>query len=192
MSVFSHAFDIVIDYGISKPVHGRVVVDGLNDTGKSFIFHLMATVKLHDSERFDINFSDISLSQELKNHVSYSSHKNGILGNEKHKKPQGKKWTNREYHVQHNKDVELQDVNMYCAKNQFPKFSCCGPHNKPNDVRGLGKNYPMCFYTKIGHGRCVIFRITCAYTKCTSILDQTWIPSVPERRKKTPSNLSKI
>ena len=64
------------------------------------------------------------------------------------KKRQIKKWTNREYHVQHNKDVDHQDVKIYCSKNQFPGLKFLGPHKKPYGVHGLGKHYHMCFDTK--------------------------------------------
>ena len=53
---------------------------------------------------------------------------------------QVKKWTIRDYHVQHNKDVKHQDVKMYCAQNQFPELNFLGPHNKPHVVRELGKH----------------------------------------------------
>ena len=46
------AFNITIDCGISAPVHGREVVDGLNSTYRSFIFHLTTTVKLTGSQSF--------------------------------------------------------------------------------------------------------------------------------------------
>ena len=43
-------FNITIDQGISYPGYGRKVVDDLNATYKSFIFHLMDTVEISGSE----------------------------------------------------------------------------------------------------------------------------------------------
>ena len=33
-----------------------------------------------------------------------------------------RKWTNRQYHVQDNADVEHKYVKMYCNTNQFPEL----------------------------------------------------------------------
>ena len=52
LSIFFQAFNITIDCGISAPVHGREVVDGLNSTYRRFIFHLTTTVKLTGSQSF--------------------------------------------------------------------------------------------------------------------------------------------
>ena len=81
--------------------------------------------------------------------------------------------------MQLNKDVDNQDMKMYCATNQFPEFQFLGPQNKPHGVYGLGKHYHVCFYTKLGHGTCEIRRITCSSILCTSVLDQLWIPGMP-------------
>ena len=43
------------------------------------------------------------------------------------KKDQEEKWTNRDYHVQHNKDVENQGVKIYYATNQSPSLQFLGP-----------------------------------------------------------------
>ena len=53
--------------------------------------------------------------------------------------------------MQHNKYVEHQDVNIYCATNQFPELKFLGPQKKPHGVSGLGKNYNIRFDTKLGH-----------------------------------------
>ena len=99
------------------------------------------------------------------------------------KKGQVKKCTNREYHVQHNKDVKHQDVKMYCAENQFPELKFLGPHKKPHDVHGLGKHYHMCFNIKLGHCTYTIFFINCACTQCTYSLDQTYISGLPAQKQ---------
>ena len=65
-----------------------------------------------------------------------------------------KKWTNREYHVQQNKDVEHQDVKIYCATNQFTKLQFLVRHKKPRGERGLGQNCHMHFYPKLRHVTC--------------------------------------
>ena len=82
-----------------------------------------------------------------------ASHKHDILDYGEHKKRSSKKkWTNREYYVRNNEDVENQDVKIYCNKNQFPELLLCVTHNKPHGVRGLSNHYHMRFDPKIGHG----------------------------------------
>ena len=51
-SILSQLYDIIIDRGISAPVKIRYFADGLNDTDKIFIFHMMATFQLPGSKRF--------------------------------------------------------------------------------------------------------------------------------------------
>ena len=67
-----------------------------------------------------------------------------------------RKWTDREYHVQDNSDVEHQDVKMYCNTNQFPELSFSDPHSKPHDTKGLSKHYHLRFDQKLGMGVCAI------------------------------------
>ena len=70
----SQDFIIFIDRDISKTGHGTEIVTVINATYKRFIFHLMATVKLPDSKRFDTQISmhttthtaDVSLSQDFR------------------------------------------------------------------------------------------------------------------------------
>ena len=104
-----------------------------------------------------------------------SSLKHGILDDGKYKKRWSEKnWTNREYHVQKNEDVEHQYVKMYCTTKQFPLFPFCVPHKKPHGLRWSGKNYHMCFDTKIGHVKCVIRFIPCLCTQCTYKPEKPW------------------
>ena len=56
-----------------------------------------------------------------------------------------KKWTNRDYHVQYNKDVYHQGVKINCVKNHFPALQFLVTHNKPYGVRGICKNYLIFF-----------------------------------------------
>ena len=100
------------------------------------------------------------------------------------KKRQIKKWTNREYHVQHNKDVDHQDVKIYCATNQFHELQFLGPHNKLHGACGLVKQHNMCFDTKLGHVTCAIPHIPCACTSCISIMDQPWVPSITTQKQR--------
>ena len=48
--ILSKAFHINIHSGISTPCHVREVVEGLNSTEKSFLFHLMDTLQLPISQ----------------------------------------------------------------------------------------------------------------------------------------------
>ena len=104
--------------------------------------------------------------------MSNELRRNGIIDDGKHKKFQEKKWIYREYNMQKTTDVEHQDVQMYCTKNQFPPSLFCGPHKKTHGERGLGKHYNMRFVTKLGHVPCAIRCIPCVCTKCTPILDE--------------------
>ena len=90
-----------------------------------------------------------------------------------------RKWTEREYHVQDNADVEHKDVKMYCNTNQFPTLVFCGPHSKPHGARGLLKHYHLRFDPKLGMGKCAIRRIPCVCVACTSMLDKPWISGIP-------------
>ena len=95
--------------------------------------------------------------------MSNESRKHCIIDYVKHEKLSSRqKRTNREYHVQHNEDVDNQDVKISIAKKLFPKLKFVGPHNKPHGVRGLGNNYHMSFYPKLVHGAYVISRIPCS------------------------------
>ena len=53
MSVMSRCYSIIIDRGISVPRHVKEVVDGLNDFYKRYIYQLMSTVQLPESNGFD-------------------------------------------------------------------------------------------------------------------------------------------
>ena len=94
-----------------------------------------------------------------------------------------KYWTNREYHVQHNKDADNQEVKMYCATNQFRELQFIGTHTKPHGVCELGKNYHMHFYTKLGHRTCEINCIPCDCSLCTYILDQPWVTGLSAQKQ---------
>ena len=71
---------------ISALGHGREVVDGLNATDESFIFHLMATVQLPGNKRFDKKMkvqtatqnTDVSLAQEFQKNCQMN-HANMVL-----------------------------------------------------------------------------------------------------------------
>ena len=77
-----------------------------------------------------------------------------------------RKYTDRQYHVQDNADVDLKDVKMYCNTNQFPVLSFSGPYSKPHGARGLSKHYHLRFDPKLGMEVCAIQRIPC---DCESI-----------------------
>ena len=80
----------------------------------------------------------------------------------KGKKIKDRKWTDRQYHVQDNADIELKYVKIDCNTNQFPELSFYGPHYKPHGARGLNKHYHLSFDPKLGMGICAIIRIPCA------------------------------
>ena len=50
---FSQCYSIIIDRGISEPVHGKEVVGGLNAIDKRYIYQLMSNVQLPGPKIFD-------------------------------------------------------------------------------------------------------------------------------------------
>ena len=72
---------------------------------------------------------------------------------------------------------------MYFATNQFPELLFCGPHKKPRGVRGLSKNYHMCFDPKISHNTCSIFRIPCVCNQRKSTIYKTCTPGTKEHQQ---------
>ena len=65
----------MINCRISAPGHGREVADVLNATEKRFIFHLMATVKLPGSKRFDTQMAVHTETQDTDTNLSQSFQK---------------------------------------------------------------------------------------------------------------------
>ena len=53
MSVIFQCYSVIIDRGISASGHGKEVVDGPNDVDKHYIYQLMSTVKLPETNIFD-------------------------------------------------------------------------------------------------------------------------------------------
>ena len=98
-----------------------------------------------------------------------------------------KKWTNREYHVQQNKDVEHQDVKIYCATNQFPELKFLCPNNKKHGVRGLGNNYHMRFDTKLWHGTCAVCNTSNPF--CVYFVHLYYLPTLGSRFSSTVTTL---
>ena len=77
MSVMSQCYSVIIDCGISAHVHGKEVVDGLNDIGKRYIYQFMSNVQLPVSKTFDsqilmhyrIQNNDVSLAKETQKKI---------------------------------------------------------------------------------------------------------------------------
>ena len=53
LSIFAHAYNIIIDCGVVAPLHGRYFVDYLNAAEKQFISMIITTVKLPGSDTYD-------------------------------------------------------------------------------------------------------------------------------------------
>ena len=102
-----------------------------------------------------------------------------------------RKWTDRQYHVKDNADVEHQDVKMYYNTSQFLELSFCGPHSKTVGAKGLSKHYHLRFDPKIGMGTCAILCILCACVVCTSMLDKPCISSIPLDEKERYKPITK-
>ena len=53
MLMLSHFFNVIIDRGISSPIHGREVLDGLNAIEKGFPLQLVSRVQLPGAKGYD-------------------------------------------------------------------------------------------------------------------------------------------
>ena len=53
VSVMLQCYSVITDWGISAPVHGKDVVDGINVVDKSNIYQLISNVQLPGPNRFD-------------------------------------------------------------------------------------------------------------------------------------------
>ena len=163
----------------------------LNDTCKRFIFHLTATVQIPGSKWFDTQMkvqtatqnTAVSLAQKFQIYLPNKSRKHDNKDNGKHKKVKQQKVYKHGDHMQHNQDVEHQDMKIYCATNHFLGVKFLGPHKKTHGVRGLGKHHHMSFDPKLGNSTNAICFIICACTLYTSILEQTCIPGFSEQKK---------
>ena len=51
--MLSQAFSVIIDCGISAPVHVRDLVYGINDIDRIFLFQLMSTMQLPGAKSYD-------------------------------------------------------------------------------------------------------------------------------------------
>ena len=140
MSVLSQRHSIIIDRGISAPVHSKEVVDGLNAIYKRYMYQLMSNVQLPGSKTFDSHIpmhlfapkNYVSLEKQFQKHMSKDYCKHGVTYQRKYRKRYSKiKCTDREYHVQYSSDVPHKYVKMYCDTNQFPTFTFCASHKKP-------------------------------------------------------------
>ena len=152
MSLMSQTYSVIIDLGISAPGHGKEVVYGINPVNKLYIYQLISKAKLPGSVIFDSQIQmhtgtenkDLSLAQELKNHMEEEHRLNGAIDQGKSRRIfMERKWTERKYHVQDNAAVELKYVEMYCNTNRFPELTFCGPHSKPHGTKGLSKHYHL-------------------------------------------------
>ena len=53
MSVFPQRLTIILYWGISAPVHGKEVVDGLNTIDNLYMYQSISTVQLPGSKKFE-------------------------------------------------------------------------------------------------------------------------------------------
>ena len=94
MSVMSQCYSIIIDRGISAPVHGKEVVDGLNAVDKRQMYQLMSTVQLPGQNRFDSQMQmqtgkkrdDVRLAKEFQHHLTKEHRKNVVIEQGKNNK----------------------------------------------------------------------------------------------------------
>ena len=68
MSVISQCNSVIIYRGISAPVHGKEVVDGLDTIDKHYIYQFISNVQLPGSKTFDSQILIHSSTQD--NYVS--------------------------------------------------------------------------------------------------------------------------
>ena len=83
----NHCYSITFDWGISAPVHGKEVQDGLNAVDKRSIYQLMSTVQLPGSIIFDSQIKihigtqkyNIILAKTFQEHLTKNHRKNGFI-----------------------------------------------------------------------------------------------------------------
>ena len=90
----SQGHSIIIDRGISAPVHGKEVVYGINVIDKRYMYQLMYNVQLLGSKTFDLQIlmhsctpkNDVSLAKEFQKHLSKDDCKHGVIDQGKYRK----------------------------------------------------------------------------------------------------------
>ena len=136
-----------------------------------YIYQFMYNVQPPGSNRFDSQMqihngnqnNNVSLAKKFQQHLTKEHRKNCVIDQVKYKKMfMGRKWIDRQYHVQYNTNVAHKNVIMYCSTKQFSELPFCGPHYKPHGSRGMNKHYHLYFDPKLGNGVCVICLIPCA------------------------------
>ena len=119
----SQCYSVIVDSGISAPVHDKEVDDGLNAIDKRYIYPLMYNVQLPRSKIFDSHIlmyyctqnNDFSMDKKFQKDMSKEHRKYGVIDQVKYRNRDSKiKWTYREYHVQDNSDVAHKYVKFYC------------------------------------------------------------------------------
>ena len=84
---FPQCFSNIFDQGISAPVHGKEVANGLNAIEKHYIYKLMSNVQLPGSNIFDSQIimhsctqnNDVSLAKQFQKHLSKDHLKHGFI-----------------------------------------------------------------------------------------------------------------
>ena len=123
---------------------------------------------------------NVRLAKEFQEHLTKKHRKDGAIDQGKFKKRfMERKWTDRQYHVQYNSNIEHKYVIMYCNTNQFPALPFYVTHSKPHGARGFSKHYNLRFDTKLGMVICAILGIPCACVAFTSMLEKPWISGIP-------------
>ena len=118
----------------------------------------------------------ISIDREYQKLLLDSTQCIGLIDHEKYRKwPSKRKWSDHEYHIQGNKDVQHKEAKILCDSKKFQEFPFRGPHKKPHWVRGLSTYNHLQIDHKLGHGRCAII--------CTNILYKPWIIGSDSARK---------
>ena len=123
-------YSIIIDRGISAPKHGKKVLDGLNDVDKLYIYQLMSTFQLPESNRFDSQMQihtvnqnyDTSLAQLFQHYLKNSTAEKLSLIRTNTKIFMERKWTDRKYHIQDNDDFTHQDVKCIVTQNNSQHY----------------------------------------------------------------------
>ena len=104
MSVLSQHKSIIVDRGIISPVHGKLVVDGLNAIDKRYMYQLMSNVQLTGSKTFDSQIilhsctpkNDVSLAKGFQKHLSKDDGKHGFIDQVKYRKISSKRKMDRQ------------------------------------------------------------------------------------------------
>jgi hypothetical protein len=168
--------NVIIDWAVGAPGHGKDVVDGLNATDKRYLkqkINMVSTPEENDSNNRMSACSMVeeegkSLAKECAQLCSDTSRVAGVKSDAKYAKREASAALKiRNYHVQKGEDVQFEGIKMEA---QIPKSK--------HTYNGLTVMYNLRADPDLGVGRIALRRIPCACSKCTEQTNKPWALNV--------------